>query len=207
MIKILIADDSELLRTGLKTILEHDAEIEVCALASNGDEAFELCRIHMPDLVLMDMKMPICNGEAATKKIKQAYPAIKVLVLTTFDDKDTIDAALSSGADGYILKNVDEDRIVQAIKSTLVGISVLGTGVFDNIKNRYFSINTESEQLSDREKEIMVYISKGYTNKEIAKEMLLAVGTVRNHVSSLLFKLHMTDRTQLAVFAIRNGFC
>lgn len=207
MIKILIADDSELLRTGLKTILEHDAEIEVCALASNGDEAFELCRIHMPDLVLMDMKMPICNGEAATKKIKQAYPAIKILVLTTFDDKDTIDAALSSGADGYILKNVDEDKIVQAIKSTLAGISILGTGVFDNIKNRYFAINTESEQLSDREKEIMVYISKGYTNKEIAREMLLAVGTVRNHVSSLLFKLHMTDRTQLAVFAIRNGFC
>jgi len=206
LIKVVIAEDVDILRNGLKTIIEQDEEIEICGLAANGDEAFSLCEIHTPDLVLMDMRMPVCDGETATKNIKQAFPEIKVLILTTFDDKDTVNAAMTSGADGYILKSVDEKKLVHAIKSTLAGISVIGSEVFDNIRNRYFSGDFNPSMLSEREREILSQLAAGNSNKDIAKALFLSEGTVRNLISNLLEKLKVKDRTQLAVFAVKNNF-
>lgn len=132
--KIVIADDVEIVRNGLKTIIEQDSELTVCGLAKDGNEAYSLCHELLPDIILMDMQMPNCDGALATQKIKQDFPNIKVLVLTTFDDKQTVGKALASGADGYILKNVDESKLAAAIKSTVSGIKVLGADVFDNVK-------------------------------------------------------------------------
>lgn len=205
--KIVIADDVEIVRNGLKTIIEQDSELTVCGLAKDGNEAYSLCHKLLPDIILMDMQMPNCDGALATQKIKQDFPNIKVLVLTTFDDKQTVGKALASGADGYILKNVDESKLAAAIKSTVSGIKVLGADVFDNVKNRFITSNQNSNiDITEREKELLVLIADGLSNKEIAEKMFLSAGTVRNLVSALLVKLKLKDRTQLAVFAVKNDY-
>ncbi|MEE0859027.1 MAG: response regulator transcription factor [Acutalibacteraceae bacterium] len=204
MIKVIIADDVELLRKGLKTIIEQDNEIQVCGLAENGKEAFDLCEKVKPDLVLMDMRMPVCDGATATKLIKEKYPNVKVLVLTTFDDAETVNEALASGADGYILKSVDEKKITHAIKSALADINVFETTVFNKIKKVNSTVNTENLNISEREKEIIILVAQGLSNKDIAKKLYLSDGTVRNNISNLLYKLNLKDRTQLAVFAVKN---
>lgn len=207
MIKIVIADDDSIVRNGLKTIIEQDKDIKVCGVAENGNVAYDLCRSMSPDLVLMDMQMPACDGSDATKRIKTDFPKIKVLVLTTFDDKETVSKALSSGADGYVLKGVDENKLSNAIKSTVMGVNVFGTAVFNSIKNKYVS-RTDSKQakLTPREKELLILVAQGLSNKEIAGKMFLSDGTVRNNISSLLEKLNMKDRTQLAVYAVKNDY-
>ncbi len=205
--KIVIADDVEIVRNGLKTIIEQDSELTVCGLAKDGNEAYSLCNKLLPDIILMDMQMPNCDGALATQKIKQDFPNIKVLVLTTFDDKQTVGKALASGADGYILKNVDESKLAAAIKSTVSGIKVLGADVFDNVKNRLITGNrSRNIDITEREKELLVLIADGLSNKEIAEKMFLSAGTVRNLVSALLVKLNLKDRTQLAVFAVKNDY-
>lgn len=207
MINIIIAEDIAVVRNGLKTIIEQDKEITVCAVAENGFEAYEQCEKYMPDLVLMDMQMPECDGCTATLKIKKDFPKIKVLVLTTFDDVNTINSALDSGADGYILKNVDENKLSNAIKSTVMGINVLGTTVFENMKSKFVEHTAKKTiNLTDRERELMIYVANGLSNKEIAAKMFLADGTVRNNISALLLKLNLKDRTQLAVFAVKNDY-
>lgn len=207
MIKIVIADDVELVRCGLKTIIEQDSEITVCGLAKDGNEAYNFCVEHIPDLVLMDMQMPDCDGGTATQKIKQSFPQIKVLVLTTFDDKATVDKALSSGADGYVLKNVDENKLSHAIKSTVMGMSVFGTSVMDSIRGNTHKKSTDDKvHLTPRETELLINIANGLSNKEIAAKMFLSDGTVRNNISALLLKLNFKDRTQLAVYAVKNDY-
>lgn len=207
MIKIVIADDDSIVRNGLKTIIEQDKDIKVCGVAENGNVAYDLCRSMSPDLVLMDMQMPACDGSDATKRIKTDFPKIKVLVLTTFDDKETVSKALSSGADGYVLKGVDENKLSNAIKSTVMGVNVFGTAVFNSIKNKYVSrTDTKQAKLTPREKELLILVAQGLSNKEIAGKMFLSDGTVRNNISSLLEKLNMKDRTQLAVYAVKNDY-
>ncbi len=206
MIKVIIADDDEIFRNGLKIIIEQDKDIKVCGIASNGNSAYDLCKSENPDIVLMDMQMPYCDGSSATYKIKQDFPNIKVLVLTTFDDKATITKALSSGADGYVLKDVDENKIINAIKSTLLNINVFGKSVFDNLKNKLINNSTPAVKLTNRETELIVNVAKGLSNKEIAKTMFLSDGTVRNNISALLLKLNLKDRTQLAVYAVKNDY-
>ena len=206
MIKVIIADDDEIFRNGLKIIIEQDSDIKVCGLAGDGNAAYNLCKSENPDIVLMDMQMPYCDGSSATYKIKQDFPNIKVLVLTTFDDKATITEALSSGADGYVLKDVDENKIINAIKSTLLNINVFGKSVFDNLKNKLINNSTPAVKLTNRETELIVNVAKGLSNKEIAKTMFLSDGTVRNNISALLLKLNLKDRTQLAVYAVKNDY-
>ncbi len=206
MINVIIADDDEIFRNGLKIIIEQDKDIKVCGLASNGNSAYDLCKTEKPDIVLMDMQMPYCDGSSATYKIKQEFPNIKILVLTTFDDKATITKALSSGADGYVLKDVDENKIINAIKSTLLNINVFGKSVFDNLKNKLINNSTPAVKLTNRETELIVNVAKGLSNKEIAKNMFLSEGTVRNNISALLLKLKLRDRTQLAVYAVKNDY-
>lgn len=207
MIKVLITDDILILCQGLKVILEQDKEIIVSDIASNGQEAYYLCEKHMPDVVLMDMEMPEYNGIYGIEKIKQNFPEIKVLVLTTFDDKDSVQKALCSGADGYILKDMDEHKIIHAIKSVYHGINVLGESIFQHIKGNSFS---SPEQISNipltaREKSVIKLIAQGNSNKEIAITLSLAEGTVKNVLSRILEKLNLKDRTQLAIYALKNG--
>ena len=129
-----------------------------------------------------------------------------MLVLTTFDDKATVSKALTSGADGYVLKNVDETKIVNAIKSTMLDINVFGKTVFDSLKEKLVKNNTHTVKLTNRETELLVNVAKGLSNKEIAKTMFLSDGTVRNNISALLLKLNLKDRTQLAVYAVKNDY-
>lgn len=207
MIKIVIADDDDIFRNGLKLIIEQDKDIQVCGVASDGNMAYSLCEGKKPDLVLMDMQMPCCDGGKATLKIKRDFPEIKVLVLTTFDDKATVNKALSSGADGYVLKGVDESKLSNAIKSTIMDINVFGKTVFENVKSKFAngSVN-EPINLTKREKELLVNVAEGLSNREISEKMFLSEGTVRNNISALLLKLKLRDRTQLAVYAVKNDY-
>lgn len=213
-IKIVIADDMKILRQGLKAILSQDEELEVVATASNGKEAYELTSSYEPDIVLMDMRMPDYDGTYGIKAIKEKFPSIKVLVLTTFDDDETIEKAMKSGADGYILKEMEDAKIIAAVKSMHSGIAVFGGGVLETMRKQ-MGINTKKKQdamdvivekgFTERELDVMKLVAQGYDNKEIADELFLAEGTVRNQVSHLLEKTGLKDRTQLAVYAVKQG--
>ena len=227
-IKVLIADDVQIIRQGLKAILNQDAAIEVVASASNGKEAFEKCRVYQPDVVLMDMRMPEYDGAYGIAAIKREWKRIKVLVLTTFDDEETVSAAIEKGADGYLLKEMEDEQVIAAIRQVADGLSVFGTKVFQNIRAQitgeskgigmepdgllpgteitYCSmINREEISFSEKEKKLLKLVAEGYDNKEIAKLLFLAEGTTRNQISRLLEKVEAKDRTQLAVYAVKNG--
>ncbi|MGN0695657.1 MAG: response regulator [Oscillospiraceae bacterium] len=207
MIKVLIADDVQILRRGLDAVLSTDEDIKVVGEAANGKEALEMCIKHSPDVVLMDMRMPEYDGEYGTRQIKTHFPGIKVLVLTTFDDSETVQKAVACGADGYILKEMENEKIINAIKTVHSGINVFGATVFSSIKQTMpvSQPSAASFELSERERELMTLICDGCDNKEIAARLFLAEGTVRNNISKLLEKLGLKDRTQLAVFAVKNN--
>jgi len=206
MINVILADDVKILRAGLKTVLISDKDINVVAEASDGKEAYEMCVRYKPDVVLMDMRMPDYDGGYGTRKIKDTLPDIKVLVLTTFDDKETVEKAISSGADGYILKEMDNDKIINSIKAVAGGINVFCDNIFRSIKKDVLlQQDGKNFDLSERDVNILRLICDGLDNKEIASQLFLAEGTVRNSVSKLLEKLNVKDRTQLAVFAIKNN--
>lgn len=207
MIKVLIADDVEILRRGLEAVLSLDKDITVVGQAGNGKEALEMCIKRSPDVVLMDMRMPEYDGEYGTRQIKAHFPDIKVLVLTTFDDSETVQKAVACGADGYILKEMENEKIINAVKTVHGGINVFGAGVFSSIKQTMPVPRSSAAdfELSERDRELMTLICDGCDNKEIAAKLFLAEGTVRNNISRLLEKLGLKDRTQLAVFAVKNN--
>ena len=206
MIRVIIADDVQILRAGLRAVLAEDSEIEVVGEASNGKEAYEMSVRLKPDVVLMDMRMPGHDGGYGTRKIKDTLPGVKVLVLTTFDDKETVDRAISSGADGYILKEMDNSQILNSIRAVAGGINVFCDNVFRSIKKDVtFQQDAANFDLTARETDILRLICDGADNKEIAAKLFLAEGTVRNSISRLLEKLGLKDRTQLAVFALKNN--
>lgn len=229
MIRVVIADDIQILRKGLEAILSQDPEICVEGLAADGREAFTLCKAKEPDVVLMDMRMPGFDGAWGIKKIKEELPQIKALVLTTFDDQETVDKAIRSGADGYILKEMEDEKVIQSIKAVCAGIRVFGDSVFEGMRRRMafgeggaddLAAPGERDRgsgqrsrpgdravslgLTAREKDIMRCVAQGMDNKEIAASLFLAEGTVRNNLSRLLEKLKLKDRTQLAVFTVKN---
>ena len=206
MINVIIADDVKILREGLKAVLSQEESIKVIAEASNGKEAFEMSVRYKPDVVLMDMRMPEYDGSYGTREIKQKLNGVKVLVLTTFDDKETVNKAMSSGADGYILKEMDNEQIINSIKAVAGGINVFCDNIFRSIKKETsVPQDSRSFDLTEREKDFLRLICDGCDNKEIASKLFLAEGTVRNGISKLLEKLNIKDRTQLAVFAIKNN--
>ena len=213
-IKVLIADDIMILRQGLRAVLEQDEGIQVVALAENGKEAFEKCKVFRPDVVMMDMRMPDYDGAYGIQAIKEQCPEVKVLVLTTFDDEETINKALSSGADGYILKEMEDAKVIASVKSVYSGISVFGDGVYRVMRKRMEeagqttkqdAVQNENTILTARELDVVKLVAQGYDNKEIAGELYLAEGTVRNQISKILEKLELKDRTQLAVYAVKHG--
>ena len=211
-IKVLIADDIMILRQGLKAVLEQDGDIQVVALAENGKEAFEKCRVFEPDVVLMDMRMPEYDGAYGIQAIKKRFPQVRALVLTTFDDEETIEKALESGADGYILKELEDEKVIASVKSVYAGMSIFGNGVYQMMRSRMGKAKDMTKEkpdtgmtFSEREREMLRLVAQGYDNKEIAATLYLAEGTVRNQISRLLEKLSLKDRTQLAVYAVKNG--
>lgn len=206
MIKVLIADDIEILRTGLKAVLSTESDIKVIGEAMNGRQAYELSVRLKPDVVLMDMRMPDYDGGYGTRQIKEKVSGVKVLVLTTFDDKETVRMAVASGADGYILKEMDNAQIINSIRAVAGGINVFCDNIFQSIKPESVPVqNPHDFDLTERETEFLRLICDGCDNREIASRLFLAEGTVRNSISRLLEKLNLKDRTQLAVFAIKNN--
>ena len=196
----------------IAAILVRDPEIQVAGLAANGREALELCEKHQPDVVLMDMRMPEYDGSWGISAIKKHFPQIRVMVLTTFDDQETVDAAIHSGADGYILKEMEDEKLIRAVKTVYGGIRVFGDSVFEGIRQKLDGYKGGRKdrggaplpELTSREKDIMRCVAEGMDNREIAAKLFLAEGTVRNNLSRLLDKLNLKDRTQLAVFAVKN---
>lgn len=206
-IKVLVADDVMILRKGLEAVLMLAPDMEIVGSASNGRQAFEQARQLQPDVVLMDMRMPEFDGAWGTKSIKAALPGVKVLVLTTFDDEETIDAAVESGADGYVLKEMADEQLLAAVRSVYSGISVFGERVYASMRKRMNKVPQPMHELpafSDRERDILRLVAGGSDNKEIAAALFLAEGTVRNQISRLLEKLELKDRTQLAVYAVKH---
>jgi DNA-binding NarL/FixJ family response regulator len=191
-------------------ILEADPELEVVGLAYDGSEALELIPKAKPDLVLMDLKMPVMNGIHATREIKKRHPEIKVLVLTTFGEDEWVFDAVRSGADGYLLKGTPRDKLVAAVKGTAAGEAYIDPEVGGKLlaqvaRNSTLSETTVTADLSERELEVLKLLAGGLTNAEIAERLFLTRGTVRNYVSAILNKLDVEDRTQAAILAIRHG--
>lgn len=211
-IKILIADDEKLIREGLKIILNANSDISVVGTSENGEEAIEFCKKEQVDVILMDIRMPVCDGVRATKIIKSEFPNIKILVLTTFKDDEYIFDAMKFGANGYILKDTSYDVIIDAVKSVYKGnvvvnpevASLMVSGIAKNSENDLENVKSKYK-LTDREIEIIICIGSGFSNKEIAEKQYVTEGTVKNHITEILSKLEMRDRTQIAIFALKNN--
>jgi DNA-binding NarL/FixJ family response regulator len=213
-IRVLLVDDQALFREGLETLLSVHKDIQVVGQACNGREAVEVAAQVHPDVVLMDVRMPVLDGVRATRLLKEAQPQCRVIVLTTFDDDEYIFDALRTGAAGYLLKDVASGRLVEAIRATARGESILEPSVaakviaeFTRVSSLVPSAQMEQlvEPLSERELEILALIARGSSNKEIAGQLFIAEGTVKNHVTHILGKLGVRDRTQAALKARELG--
>jgi len=209
MIRVLICDDQTVVRDGLEAILSTDDEIEVVGVARHGQEALDLAAERHPDVVLMDLQMPVLNGVHATERLRKGWPAIRVLVLTTYADSAWVLDAVRAGASGYLLKDTRRDDLVAAIKGTAAGKTFLDPSVAGKVLQQVAApppLPAQSEQLlTERESSVLELICLGYTNPEIAQRLHLAAGTVRNYVSVILQKLGVEDRTQAAVAAYQRG--
>jgi DNA-binding NarL/FixJ family response regulator len=210
VVRVLVCDDQAVVCEGLELILNTDPEIEVVGLAYDGSEALEMMPDAKPDLVLMDLMMPVMNGIHATREIKKKYPGIKVLVLTTFGEDEWVFDAVRSGADGYLLKGTPRDKLVAAVKGTAAGEAHIDPDVGGKLLAQVAHSKGEQDSnlaadLSERELEVLQLLAQGLTNAEIAERLYLTRGTVRNYVSSILSKLDVDDRTQAAILAIRHG--
>lgn len=209
MLKILIVDDQALARDGLELIVGASADIEVVGTAENGADALEKVEKLSPDLVLMDLKMPIMNGVQATRRIRERFPNVKVLVLTTYDADEWVVDAIRAGASGYLLKDSPRDEIVAAIQRTAKGETAVSGQVTETlyrvVQHGTPKDSTLAEKLNEREREILSLLANGLSNAEIAERMHLAEGTIRNYVSTIFTKLDVSDRTQAAAIAWRHG--
>lgn len=211
MIKIVIVDDQQIVREGLKMILSLNEDMDIIGEAANGLELLELLLTNEVDVILMDIRMPIMDGIEATRKVKEKYPSIKIVILTTFNEDEYIFDVLKNGADGYILKDSDGKEIAKSIRTAFEGNVLLNPMITAKlIKALNFSEASGSsgnnekaellEQLTQREKEVTEYVMKGLSNKEIAKAMFVTEGTVKNYVSRILEKLELRSRAELILF-------
>ena len=206
-IKVMLVDDEQLIRSGLKIMLETYPDIEVIHQAGNGREAFECCKIEVPDVVLMDIRMPVSTGIEGTKLIKEAYPEVKIVMVTTFQDTEYIVEAIQYGASGYLLKDSSYEAIYDGIKVALSGKVVMDATVSEKLVMQPKAPTTiektdiSSFGLTEREIELIRLVSQGLNNKEISEALFLSEGTVKNNISTILSKLALRDRTQLVIFA------
>jgi DNA-binding NarL/FixJ family response regulator len=221
MIRVLVVDDQDIVRHGLGVILAHQPGIEMAGYASDGIEALEQVASRTPDVVLMDLKMPRLNGIHATRQIGDRYPAVKVVVLTTYDTDEWLFDAIRAGACGYLLKDSDSEAIVAAIRGAVEGETSIDPAVagkvlqeFNRLANLHVSrlvpgsatpMSSEMEPLTERELAILQRLAQGESNTQIAEALFLAEGTVKNYVSSIISKLQANDRTHAAILALKRG--
>jgi DNA-binding NarL/FixJ family response regulator len=206
MWNVLIVEDQSIVRQGLKLMLEQDEKIRVVAEAENGEEAIKKMEAHVIDVVLMDIRMPVMNGLEATRRIKERWPDAKILILTTFNDDEYAIQALKYGANAFLLKTSDQNTLIHAVYSCFQGGLTIHEEVAAKVMPRLLhKVEKKLElPLSTRELDITRLVGEGKTNKEIADELYLSVGTVKNHITQVLHKLGLRDRTQLAIFAVKN---
>ena len=216
MIKVLIADDQELIRQSLQIVLNSKQDIEVSDVAANGQEVIQCIRKNKPDIILMDIRMPKMDGESSVQKIiKENYPQIKIIILTTFDDDEYVFNALKYGASGYLLKGVSMDELSDAIRTVYSGRAMINPDIaakvlrlFSQMAQTNYTIPVEEKdirQLTKTEWRIIAQVEKGASNKEIADTLSLSEGTIRNYLSTILNKLNLRDRTQLAIWAVQTN--
>lgn len=215
MIKIMIADDQQLIRDSLKIILEANKDFSVTDTVANGQEVLESIKKKKPDIILMDVRMPVMDGTVCTKYVKEKYPNIKVIILTTFDDDDFIFSALKYGASGYLLKGVSTQELYKAIQTVYNGGAMINPDIAEKVfrlfskmaqANYAIQVNDKDTQnFSKHEWRVIQQVGLGLSNKEIAAKLFLSEGTVRNYISKILDKLQLRDRTQLAIWAVQTG--
>lgn len=204
IIRVLLVDDQNIVREGLASLLQIQPDLEIVGEAENGQIAIDLALILKPDVVLMDVRMPVVDGVAAIRILSQQASEIKVLVLTTFDDDEYVARAMAYGAKGYLLKDTPSEELARAIRSIDSGYTQLGPGLWEKAISQSptsISIPPELVELTSRELEVLHLIAKGYNNREIAARLFIAERTVKNHVNSILRRLNLRDRTQAAIFA------
>lgn len=208
--KVIICDDQAIVRDGLELLLKLEDDIQVVGLAQDGEQALELVEKLSPDLVLMDLKMPGMNGVEATRRIRSEYPSVRVVVLTTFDEDEWVFDALRAGASSYLLKDTPREKVLEALRGSMEERAYLDPKVTTKVlrqvsSQQVFPKSTLTEKLTAREIEVLKLIAHGFSNTEIAVRLFLSEGTVRNHVSAILSKLDVPDRTRAAIIAIRYG--
>jgi DNA-binding NarL/FixJ family response regulator len=208
--KVIICDDQAVVRDGMELLLKLESDIDIVGVARDGAEAVEMVEGCGPELVLMDLKMPGMNGIEATRRIRARFPEVKVLVLTTYDDDEWVFDAIRAGASGYLLKDTPREEIVRAIRGTMEGKAFVDPDVAGKLLGQVASQQTQPEtlltdKLTEREVDVLRLLARGLSNPDIAAELYLSEGTVRNHVSAILAKLNVSDRTQAAVIAIQHG--
>lgn len=212
MIRVVLIDDQHLIRQGLKALLELEPDLQVVGEGENGQMAIALVETLQPDVVLMDIRMPVMDGVAATREINQQFPGTKVLVLTTFDDDQYVAEALRCGAMGYLLKDTPSEELAAAIRSIHKGYTQLAPGLVEKIMAKVPIIAPPTpptppsswDELTPREQDVLRLIAKGASNREIAQSLYISEGTVKNHVTNILNRLNLRDRTQAAIYA--NSF-
>lgn len=206
MIKVLIVDDHEMVRLGISSYLSVQPDMEVVAEAENGEQGVTKALEVRPDAILMDVVMPVMDGIEATKEILKQWPQAKIIILTSFIDDEKVYPAIEAGAASYILKTSTAAEIAQAIRATTKGESVLEPEVTTKMMNRMAEKNQPQlyEDLTNREREVLALIAKGKSNKEIADDLFITLKTVKTHVSNILAKLQVEDRTQAAIYAFQH---
>ncbi|MCI9109489.1 MAG: response regulator transcription factor [Lachnospiraceae bacterium] len=213
MIKVLIADDQELIRDSLRIVLSGNPDFSVNT-AANGIEVVRAVRRDKPDVILMDIRMPEMDGVQCTQIIKENYPEIKIIILTTFDDDEYIFSALKHGASGYLLKGISADKLIEAIHKVYHGNAMINEDIAGKVVKMFSQLARENaavitvdedyiKEITESEWKVIGLVSKGLSNKEIAAELFLTEGSVRNYLSSVLKKLDLRDRTQLAIWAVQ----
>jgi NarL family two-component system response regulator LiaR len=211
-IKVLIADDHAVVREGTRQILEQESDIEVVAEAGDGEEAVRLVGAHRPDVAIIDISMPKLDGIEATKKIKELYPTVTVLILTAYDDDQFVFSLIEAGAAGYLLKSVRGRELIEAIRAVYNGESVLHPTIARKVLNRFAPAAKENtkqklaEILSERETEVLRLAARGLSNQEIASELCLSLRTIQAHLGHIFNKLQVSSRTEAVVHALKKGW-
>lgn len=213
MIKVLIADDQQLIRESLKLWLENQRDFSVTDSVGDGFAVLESVKKVLPDIILMDIRMPKLDGVQCTKKIKQEYPDVKIIILTTFDDDEYVYDALKFGASGYLLKGIALEELYRAIKTVYDGQAMINPDIASKVLKLFYKMangstgtivdERHSDTLTQTEWKVIREIEKGRSNREIAQALCLSEGTVRNYISTILDKLELRDRTQLAIWAVQ----
>jgi two-component system, NarL family, response regulator DevR len=208
-IRLMIVDDHEVVRLGMRAAFELEADISVVGEASNGAEALAKMSVLDPQVILMDVRMPKMNGIEACREIKSAHPTVSILMITSFTDDEAVFASIMAGASGYLLKNVSRAELLKAIRKVAAGESLLSPTAAQQAKTRMTTLisgttQLPGEELTEREREVLALVAKGYTNKQIAEALYVTEKTARNHVSHILDKLGLARRSEAAVYAVEH---